>query len=331
MADNGNTNAETLKGERSPRYPILGLAKAIARIQHFWDNDQGSAATKETLAEHWGFSPKSSGFLQTIATLRQFGLLDTTRDGRFRLAKLALDIVMLKDGNERRGNAIAKAAFKPTIFADLRREWPGRLPSDANMRHHLVSNRGFKVAAATALVKSFKNTVDLVASQDFNNEDDTNLNTSVESGDRVQWTPPSGVAQWPTPRTVLEIATKGDEQFVRVEAGDDDEGGYVPLSEVDKVETPTSSSNSITPMVPSRDGADSDSYDKFYPKDGIQVRFPFGNDNELTIRMRRPVSKKQFDTTVKAVFDLSQAAFVHMHEDLETPSIETMETDDTEE
>ena len=45
-------------------------------------------------------------------------------------------------------------------------------------------------------------------------------------------------------------------------------------------------------------------------KGSVSLQFPFGNDNELTITMRKQVSQKQFDTTVKAVYDLSVAAFV---------------------
>ena len=157
---------------RSPKYPIFGLSLAIERIRTFWKADQGAPATKQILATHWGFSSSSSGFLQAVSTVKQYGLLDTTGDGRLKPSQVAQDILMLDRGDERYRAAIVLAAEKPPIFKQLRKEWRDTLPSDGNMQHHIVSTMGFRPAAAKTLVKSFRNTVDFARMEGYDSSDE---------------------------------------------------------------------------------------------------------------------------------------------------------------
>lgn len=303
------------QNERSPKYPSFGLQEAINKVQQFWDKDQGAAAPKNALAKHWDYSPKSSGFLQAIATLKQYGLLDTTGEGLLRPSKLAGSIVMLEQDDPAHRAAVQKAAQRPPIFVDLRKEWPGRLPSDATMQHHLVDVRSFRPNAARVLVASFKNTVDLFGGTGYDSGEHNNPDgggTRVKVGDFVQWTS-QDQQRFAEPRRVSGLSEDGEWAFVEgTETG-------LPAKELEVAEAPV---DAVTaPRNPHYKAADTDDAiygDAWSSKNGIRLRFPFGIGNELVIIMRKQVSKKEFDSTVKAVYGLSSASFVdnRLHDDV---------------
>lgn len=258
-------SAKKRQGDRSPKYPNFGLRTALKRLKEFWDQDLGSGAPKEALAGHWGYSPKSSGFLQAVGTLRQYGLLDTTSDGLLKPSKLARSISMLDEDDPERISAVNKAAMSPQIFAELHGEWGDTLPSDATMQHHLVEVRGFRPPAAKALVASFKNTVDFVGGVKYDPGEELNpehLAHKVRVGDYVQWES-QGAAQFPVPRKVSWVSDDGEHLLV--------EGCTtgVPTKEVKVVTAPVPPVPGIKPLSGVPSTAERELFTITLPADGL--------------------------------------------------------------
>src|SRR5262245_36165423 len=85
------------KKDRSPSFPFISLPKAIERARILAENHKRSPARLLTVAPSWGYGAKSSGLLQTVAALKQFGLIDDLGSGDERkivLSDLAWKILM---------------------------------------------------------------------------------------------------------------------------------------------------------------------------------------------------------------------------------------------
>jgi hypothetical protein len=63
------------KRQRSPAYPFINLETALRRAKEFYEKEVRNAVNIKIAAKHWGYEEKSSGGLQTAATLISFGLL----------------------------------------------------------------------------------------------------------------------------------------------------------------------------------------------------------------------------------------------------------------
>src|ERR1035437_5342820 len=88
---------DSKKRERSPNFPFIGLAAAIQRARDFYDQEKRGSAAVSVIATHWGYSPKSSGLIQTVAALKSYGLMEDEGRGearRLRLTERALRILL---------------------------------------------------------------------------------------------------------------------------------------------------------------------------------------------------------------------------------------------
>ena len=166
----GQSKTKKISGgrSRSPRYPFISLKKAIERAKTLEKNAQHHKVNANVLAESWGYSKKSSSFMQTTATLLQFGLLKDEGGGdkrRFQLTNDALRIVRDADPNsEKCKQKIAKAALKPQIHKELWERF-GSSTGDALLQNYLILDRrdegksAFSKAAASNLISVYKETI----------------------------------------------------------------------------------------------------------------------------------------------------------------------------
>ena len=69
------------KKERSPSFPFISLEKAVARASTLFDKHKREPARLSAVAPTWGYGVKSSGLLQTVAALKQFGLIEDFGSG----------------------------------------------------------------------------------------------------------------------------------------------------------------------------------------------------------------------------------------------------------
>jgi hypothetical protein len=155
------TDDDRTKKERSPSFPFISLRKAVQRAQAFFDSHRKEPTRIAALADTWGYSPSSSGLQQTIAAMKQFGLLEDTGSGpdrKLQISDLARTILAdLRFGAKEA--AIKEAAQNPKIFAEYLSKWVPNRPSDAHCVSELVFDRNFAEIGAKAFLKVFDDTV----------------------------------------------------------------------------------------------------------------------------------------------------------------------------
>lgn len=229
------TDTEKPKKERSPAYPFINLADALNRAEQFHKAEGRHAARVTVAASHWGYKEKSSGALQTISALKQFGLMDDEGSGtdrKVKLTPLALKILLdeVKDSPQRKA-AIAQAALSPKLFADLFKRWGTAFPSDQSFRTYLRLDLGYNDAAVHDVLKNYKATVAYgrPEASDTIGGKDGDAGPKVAVGDYIQWES-QGVYQFETPRRVINI----EDGYVFVEGT----STGMPIDQVQKVDPP---------------------------------------------------------------------------------------------
>lgn len=145
---------------RSPNFPAISLPAAIDRIEKIYAKEQTIPASKETVAEHLGYSGMNGASLKVVSALIKYGLLEETKDKNFRVSPLAMAI-MHPASDEERTDALRQAADGPALFQRLNSQFDGRRPSDTNLRSWLLRN-GFASSAVDSVIAAYSETMDLV-------------------------------------------------------------------------------------------------------------------------------------------------------------------------
>jgi hypothetical protein len=149
---------------RSPAYPFIPLKRAVERAGELYAKDRRHPAAWTAAATHWGYKPKSSGVLQTISALKQYGLLEDVGGGadrKVKLTDLALAILLddeVPDSADRAG-AKKRAALRPKLYAEMFGKWGVDLPSDETIRTYLKRDKDFNDLAVDGAIKSYKDTL----------------------------------------------------------------------------------------------------------------------------------------------------------------------------
>lgn len=159
-------DTDSKKRERSPNFPFVGLATALARARQFYDEERRGSAAVPVIAKHWGYSAKSSGLTQTIAALKSYGLMEDEGRGnerRLRLSERALRILLDQRGDSsERKEAIRQAALSPSLCSIISEKFQNDFPSDANLEHFLLFDLKFNPDSAKAVVKILKENKDYI-------------------------------------------------------------------------------------------------------------------------------------------------------------------------
>jgi hypothetical protein len=146
-----------MAGDRSPNYPIISLADAVGRVQLVYEKERQNRADKMVIAKDLGYGSLNGLSRSIISALVKFGLL--TEDGdQLKVSMDALDILLHSAGSPERSAALQRAAYLPPLFSELRATFDGSLPSDENLRAHLVK-RGFNPNTVANVIKSYRDTV----------------------------------------------------------------------------------------------------------------------------------------------------------------------------
>lgn len=165
------------KKGRSPSYPAIDLQAAIKRVETLYSHEKMHPAPIGAIVSHWGYTSHKSGIASVqYASLKKFGLLTEEGSGENRLGKLTqLAFAILHNPDEaERANAIKTAALTPGIHRELWDQYGLDLPSDANLRYRLVTERGFTDAGAEDFVKEYKATLDFAMTGPADEPDDDN-------------------------------------------------------------------------------------------------------------------------------------------------------------
>jgi hypothetical protein len=183
------------------------LGDALERIKVVYKKEERHKVPKEAVAASLGYTSINGASLGVIATLKQFGLLETLGDG-LRVSEDAFTIIELQKGNPERAEAITRVAFAPKLFTDLKEEYGDRPPSDDTIRVNLL-RRGYNKAAADVIIRTFRETLALVA------DEKGGYNRSEESDGAVSPPPLRGapVMQTVTPKPPQMPIEAGRVQF----------------------------------------------------------------------------------------------------------------------
>jgi hypothetical protein len=157
------------KSSRSPSFPFIALAKALERVRALSEVAGHREVSFEELATAWNYGIHSSGVLQTIGALGQFGLLESrgpSKARRFQLTPEALRLVEEPNlGSENYRVALQRTALRPKIFSELAQQFSGTRITDAAMIQYLIQGRReigelpFTERGAKDVVGRFKETL----------------------------------------------------------------------------------------------------------------------------------------------------------------------------
>jgi len=237
--------ADLQKRVRSPKFPFIDLKTAIERADAFYQSEKRNSASIPVAMKAWGYNDKSSGGLQTVSALKEFGLMEDSGSGDGRRVKLtdrALRINLDKrEDSQDRSKLIKEAALLPKIHSSLWQQHQGELPSDNNLRHYLLFDyeTPFNENTVEDFIAQFRATLAFAKltasdsiSSDVGDKDEAEAVTTVKVGDYVQWEP-QGVLQFSVPRRVRAISEDGEWAFV------DGSNTRMPLKELSVAEAPT--------------------------------------------------------------------------------------------
>lgn len=150
-----------MAGTRSPNYPNHDLGGALALAARVYEKDGRSKVPRSVIATHLGHDSLSGPALAKIGALRAYGLLEGSGD-ELRISDDALAALRAPDGSPERNAALARLAFNPSLFQEIRKDHPER-PSKPNLVFWL-QKRGFAENAASIAAQSYLASVELVES-----------------------------------------------------------------------------------------------------------------------------------------------------------------------
>jgi hypothetical protein len=132
----------------------------MARAEQLWAANGDAEAPVSEARRQWGYGPKSSGFVQTEAALKQFELLEVSGRGegkKVRLSPLATRLLADPRPNpEERRKLLERAALAPEIHRVLYERWgTSRLPAEEAKRF-LMTERGFNAKGADDLIREYQ-------------------------------------------------------------------------------------------------------------------------------------------------------------------------------
>lgn len=145
---------------RSPNFPAISLPEAIDRIVKIYAKEQTIPATRDTIAEHLGYSGMNGASLKVVSALLKYGLLEEAKDKHLKVSDLAMAI-MHPASDQEKTDALRQAAEGPALFQKLNTQFEGRRPSDTNLRSWLLRN-GFGASAVDSVISAYSETMDLV-------------------------------------------------------------------------------------------------------------------------------------------------------------------------
>ena len=140
--------------QRSPNCPQITFLDAAAKARLIYSKEHTHSADKNIIAEDLGYTSISGASLSAIGALRQYGLLEASGEG-LRISDTAVDYFELPEGDERKNRAALKLAFRPALFNELWKQFEGKPPSEANLRHTLIK-KGFLPKTAEEVLRVYK-------------------------------------------------------------------------------------------------------------------------------------------------------------------------------
>ena len=154
---------------RSPNYPAFSLKEAIAKAETVYAKEKRSPTTPEVIVKHMGYSQTNGPGGRALSGLRQYGLIEES-GGHWRISDTGFAILHYPEGSQERIEAIKKSALSPTLFRELKEQYPDGLPSDETLRAALLK-RNFNPASIADIIQDFRATLGLAGLTDVSYTD----------------------------------------------------------------------------------------------------------------------------------------------------------------
>jgi hypothetical protein len=148
-----------MASHRSPNCPQISFNEAALKGRRVYEKEHTHPAPKAAVAEDLGYSGVNGRALSIIAALRQYGILEGPSDA-LRVTDDAVAFFELGDG-EQRNEALRRMIFAPSFFESLRVQFGETLPSENNLKHHLIKE-GFLPKAADEVIGVYRENLELV-------------------------------------------------------------------------------------------------------------------------------------------------------------------------
>jgi hypothetical protein len=146
---------------RSPNYPQISLAEAVARVKMIFQKENRHPADRAVIARAIGYGGLNGKSLGMISALTKYGLLEPAGGDQLRLSEMAVDLAVHSPGDPERVQAVRRVAFLPSLFTELHDQYGDTPPSDQNLRAYLVK-RGFNPQTVDGVIRSYRDTMAFV-------------------------------------------------------------------------------------------------------------------------------------------------------------------------
>ncbi|MBE7414188.1 MAG: hypothetical protein HS130_02715 [Deltaproteobacteria bacterium] len=147
--------------KRSPNFPTISIDKATELVQKLYNKYLRSSVPVNLAIEAMGYSVKSSGSKQLVATLTYYGLIEAKgqKDER-KVSVSELAFKILKNPNTReRDLAIRAAALKPSIFHKIYSDHQDHLPQEELLAWELEDKYDFNPKSIRDFISIFNRTM----------------------------------------------------------------------------------------------------------------------------------------------------------------------------
>lgn len=148
---------------RSPNYPSITLESALAKIKKVYDAEHTHPAAREVVAKALGYNTLNGTSLSLLAALTRYGLLEKAGKDGLKVSADAVSALELDEGHPTRTEALGRLAFSPALFAELQEKFGKELPSDVNLKHYLIQQKGFLPKAADEVIRIYRENLELVS------------------------------------------------------------------------------------------------------------------------------------------------------------------------
>lgn len=146
--------------KKSPRAPSIPLDEALDRASKAYDKERLHATPTDVVAQNIGYKGANNGAaLSAIASLRYYGLLERPKEGFLAVSK-DVESFRFAPSEDLRKSLLMRFVRNPPLFAELLDNYASGLPSDANLKHELIIQRGFAPATAETALLAFRRSVD---------------------------------------------------------------------------------------------------------------------------------------------------------------------------
>ncbi len=152
-----------VKKTRSPNYPRISLPDAIERATQVYEEESAHPASDEDIVKDLGYNTLNGTSRGVLSALKKYGLLERAGDG-FRVSDDAVAIIELPPTDIERAAAVRRAAFRPTLFAELYEKYRDDLPNDKNLRHFLIT-KGFNPKTTDEVIHVYRDTLRFVSEE----------------------------------------------------------------------------------------------------------------------------------------------------------------------